>query len=225
MRQQSRLVEHTVSGVGVLDKALLVLAAVEESPGTLAELVERSDLPRATAHRLAVALEVHGLLRRDGDGRFVLGPRALALGRAAADAYPLAAVAMPALARLRDETGESAQLYVRDGERRICIASLESPHGLRTIVDTGTALPLDVGSGGRVLLEDPAELERGWAESVAEREPGVASVSAPVFVDGRVIAAVGVSGPIERLSTHPGDRYAGPVGAAAREIESAVHAR
>jgi len=50
---------------------------------------------------------------------------------------------------------------------------------------------------------------RGWAQSVAEREPGVASVSAPVR-DGRgvVIAAISVSGPIDRIGRRPGARWA-----------------
>ena len=49
--------------------------------------------------------------------------------------------------------------------------------------------------------------KRGWAQSAAEREPGVASVSAPVR-DGRgtVIAAVSVSGPIDRMGRRPGAR-------------------
>ena len=211
-----------ISDVGVIDKAMAVLAAVEREPQALAGLVHATGLARPTAHRLAVALETHGLLRRDGEGRFALGPRAIALGRAATDAFPLRAVAMPALRNLRDTTQESVQLYVRDGETRICVASLQSPHGLRTIVDEGAVLPLRAGSGGAVLLERPAVIERGWAESVGEREAGVASVSAAVLDRERVVAAVSVSGPIERLTRTPGKRYARAVTAAARAIERAL---
>jgi len=60
--------------------------------------------------------------------------------------------------------------------------------------------------------------QRGWAPSVAEREAGVASVSAPVLgPDGAVVAALSVSGPIDRLGRRPGPRF-GPalVRAAAR---------
>ena len=63
------------SGVGVLDKAALVLAALESGPATLAGLVAGTGLARPTAHRLAVALEHHRLVARDMQGRFVLGPR------------------------------------------------------------------------------------------------------------------------------------------------------
>ena len=62
------------SGIGVLDKAVVVLHAVAESPCGLADLCARTGLPRATAHRLAAGLEVHRLLARDGAGRWLLGP-------------------------------------------------------------------------------------------------------------------------------------------------------
>jgi DNA-binding IclR family transcriptional regulator len=201
----------TISGIGVLDKAVSVLDAVEAAPRTLAALVEATGLTRATAHRLAVALEVHGLLARDPAGRFVLGPRLTG--------PDLAALARPALEALRDTTGESAQLYVRRGDRRLCVASLESPHGLRTIVPVGASLPLNVGSAGKVLRGDAG----AWAQSVEERERGVASVSAPVHdARGEVVAAVSVSGPIERTTRSPGRRYAAAVLEAAAAVGAAL---
>lgn len=218
--------ELIVSGVGVLDKSVLVLNALEPGPLSLNELVAATGIARATTHRLAVALEVHGLVRRDGEGRFALGVHLLALGRAAAEAIPLAAAAANALAHLRDTTGESVQLYVRQGDRRVCIAALESPHGLRTIVPMGASLPLEVGSAGKLLTAGAAGESPAWVESVGEREAGVASVSAPVLDDGgSVVAAVSVSGPIERTSRRPGARYGEAVSAAARAIERAAGLR
>lgn len=211
---------NTIGGVGVLDKAVDVLDALEVQPRSLSELVTVTGLPRATAHRLATALERHGLVRRDADGRFMLGTRLLSLGQAAADAWPLATAATSALATLRDETGESVQLFVSDGEERVCIAALQSLHGLRTIVPLGARLPLSAGSAARVLTSAD-QTAGGWIESVGEREAGVASVSAPVRdASGRVVAAVSVSGPIERTSRQPGKRYGSFVVQAAREIES-----
>jgi DNA-binding IclR family transcriptional regulator len=212
-----------VSDVGVLDKLVSILDALEREPRSLAGLVEATGYHRATAHRLATALETHGFVGRDGAGRFTLGPRLVALGRAAAGSLPLRDAARPVLERLRDETAESVQLYVRDGDRRVCVDSLESPHGLRTIVALGAVLPLDKGSAGAVLREDDAALRRGWAESVGEREAGVASVSAPVRDEaGRIRAAVSVSGPIERTTRAPGKRYAPAVVAAAHAVERAA---
>lgn len=208
-----------VTGVGVVDKAVHVVRAIADRPSTLGELQQCTGLPRATAHRLAVALEAHGLLRRDDDGRFDLGPELAALGRIASARFPLGAVALPVLEAVRDECGESVQLFVREGSQRRCVLSLPSPHALRWIVPEGVLFPLDVGSAGRVLTAS----NRGWVESVEEREPGVASVSAPVVVGDRsVIAAVSISGPIDRLTRSPGERFGEAVVAAADRLAHLV---
>ena len=230
------------SGIGVIDKAVAILDATAHAPVTLSELVDATGLPRATAHRLAVALEVHHLHSRDGDGRFVLGPRLGELAAALPD--PLVAAAGPVLAWVRDESGESAQLYRRDGDVRVCIAAAERTSGLRTTVPLGARLPLTAGSGAQVLCAwlDEATLadllpsatfservlaevrRRGWAQSVAQREAGVASVSAPVRAPekGEVIAAISISGPIERLGRAPGQRYAPILVAGARRLTTAL---
>src|SRR5690625_7190596 len=77
--------EETGSGVGVLDKAAIVLGALEAGPATLAQLVQSTGLARPTAHRLAVALEYHHLVSRDMQGRFILGPRLGELAAAAGE--------------------------------------------------------------------------------------------------------------------------------------------
>ena len=210
-----------VTGVGVLDKAVHILRAVADQPRSLHALQVATGLPRATAHRLAVALEAHGLLRRDDDGRFDLGPELAALGRITSERYPLAELSLPALEALRDETGESVQLFVREGVHRRCVLSLQSPHALRWIVPEGVLFPLELGSAGRVL--SGASSEHRWIESVAEREAGVASVSAAVRTpEGNVLAAVSVSGPIDRLTRSPGARFGARVVRAANAVAEVV---
>src|SRR3954451_1068728 len=231
----------TSSGIGVVDKSVAILAAVAAAPRALADLVDSTMLPRATAHRLAVALEVHRLLARDADGRFVLGPRVGELAGALPD--PLVTAAGPGLAWVRDECGESAQLYRRDGAERVCVAAAERTHGLRTTVPVGSRLPLTAGSGAQVMCawSDPASIaevlpaaeftekslaevrRRGWAQSVGQREAGVASVSAPVLGDaGELLAAISISGPIERLGRTPGSRFAPVLISGARRIAAAL---
>ena len=225
------------SGIGVLDKAVGVLHSIADSPCGLAELCERTGLPRATAHRIAAGLEVHRLLARDSAGRWWLGPALSELAAQVND--PLLAAGAAVLPRLREITGESVQLYRREGTTRICVAALEPPAGLRDTVPVGAHLPMTAGSGAKILLaySDPATQQavlptakftertlaevrrRGWAQSAAEREPGVASVSAPVRDrSGAVIAAVSVSGPIDRMGRRPGARWAADLLAAAEAL-------
>jgi DNA-binding IclR family transcriptional regulator len=233
------------SGVGVLDKAALVLTALEAGPATLARTRRPgTGLARPTAHRLAVALEHHRLVARDMQGRFVLGPQAQRNwpqppARTACSLRP-----GPVLARLRDITGESAQLWRRQGDdhRSLRGCRCRAPEsGLRdTIPDRFSQLTMRAGSAAQVLLawEDPERMHRGlhergllrrlrlsgirrrgWAQSIGEREQGVASVSAPVrSPGGKVIAAVSVSGPLERLTRQPGRMHAPAVLAAADRL-------
>jgi DNA-binding IclR family transcriptional regulator len=222
------------SGVGVLDKSVSILAFLSRGgSASLAGVVEGTGLPRPTAHRLLSALETHHLVSRQ-DGRYVLGLRLLGWGNRAAG-VGLVGRSRPVLEGLRDESGESTQLYVREGDHRVCVASVERATGLRDTVPVGAVMPLARGSAGKVLLAfapggverpDAPELggirARGWAQSVAEREAGVASVSAPVFgEDGRLRAAVSISGPISRLTENPGRRFSQLIVDAAREIERA----
>lgn len=228
------------SGIGVLDKAMAVLAAVAEQPCGLNELCTRTGLPRATAHRLAVGLEVHRMLARDNQGLWRPGPALSELATTASD--PLLDAAGTILPRLREITGESVQLYRRDGNARICVAAMEPAAGLRDTVPIGARLPLTAGSAAKVLLAwGDQELQRtiladavfgeralaevrrrGWAQSAAERAAGVASVSAPVRdTSGVVVAAVSVSGPIDRMGRRPGARWAADLVAAA----DALHKR
>ena len=219
--------------VAVLDKAVAILHAVAAEPATLAELVARTGLPRATAHRLAVALEGHRLVRRTPDGSWTPGPVLAELARGGADrTEQLAGAATRHLVALRDLSGESAQFYVRDGSVRVCVAAAERLSGLRDTVPVGARLPMTAGSAAHALLAfAPADevtpllpsssftartlldvRRRGWAHSVAEREPGVASLSAPVRDGaGGVLGAVSVSGPVERLGRRPSPAVVGAV--------------
>jgi DNA-binding IclR family transcriptional regulator len=226
----------------VLDKAASVLNALEAGPATLAQLVSSTGLARPTVHRLAVALEHHRLVGRDMQGRFVLGPRLSELATAAGEDTLLVA-AGPVLSALRDHSGESAQLFRRQGDQRVCVAAVERPMGLRDSIPVGAVLSMTAGSAAQVLLawEEPDRLHRGligakytatmlaavrrhgWAQSVSEREPGAASVSAPVRGPGnRVVAAVSVSGPVERVSRQPGRIHAAAVVAAANRLSDVL---
>ncbi len=238
--------EAVETGVGVLDRSVRVLLAVRDGAGTLPRLVEATGLSRSTAHRIVRALEAHGLVRFEGGLGYRLGPMLYRLGAQAAGGLPLADVARPSLERLTETTGESSQLYVRFDDVRLCVAAVESPNELRTIVRIGAELPLARGSAGKALVAWSTAVDhertakgapdarrwlqqlettrrRGWAQSTEERQAGVGSVSAPVFgAGGAVIGAVSVSGPVGRMRGALGQRYAPAVLAAAREIEGAL---
>ena len=200
-----------VSGVGVLDRVMAILDAVGSGEHTFTAIRRTTGLTPSTTHRLLGALEDHGLLMFVGGYGYRLGPRLLGLAAVARHEMPLRERAHPVLDRLATGTGESAQLYVRSGDRRVCIDSVESSSELRTIVEIGTELPVNAGSAGKVFLAwgPTPETERliraaerrtertpvgdrlrqqvatarrlGYATSAGERQTGVGSVSAPVL--------------------------------------------
>lgn len=206
--------------MGVLDRAMAILRAIEGRARSPAEVARLTGLARPTAHRLLKAMESHGLVTSVGGQGYRFGPRLLGLAATAMRELPLRDLAQPILERLARTTGESAQLFVRDHHRRVCIAAAESRSELRTIVEIGAELPLTAGSAGKVFLAFgppalTAELlatvdrfttatpigerlerqlvtarRRGWASSAGEREPGVGSVSAPVHEPHGALLAV-----------------------------------
>jgi DNA-binding IclR family transcriptional regulator len=214
------LPETPTTSVGVLDRAMAILRAIEGGARTQAEVARVTGLARPTAHRLLKSMASHGLVVSVGGQGYRLGPRLLGLAATAMRELPLRDIAQPVLERLARTTGESAQLFVRDHHRRVCIAAAESRSELRTIVEIGAQLPLTAGSAGKVFLAfgppglttellataerfTPAtpvgeRLERqlatirrrGWASSSGEREPGVGSVSAPVHEPSGALLAV-----------------------------------
>ena len=86
-------------------------------------------------------------------------------------AFNLRLLATPVLRKLTAETGESAQLYVRRGDSRLVIVSVESVKELRATVPVGALLPLDRGAPGRVLAGDAETLKQDGPRATANASP------------------------------------------------------
>ncbi|MCL1899090.1 MAG: IclR family transcriptional regulator [Promicromonosporaceae bacterium] len=223
---------------GMFTKIVAVLDGLLAGPASLGEVTARTGLPRTTVHRLLAQMEPWEWVQRDSANRACLGPRLLLYARCVST-NRLAQLATPILAELADRTGEATQVFCRQGGQRVCIASVRRPVGLREAVPAGARLTMRAGSAAHVLAawEAPEDLEsilpeaaytpgtlarvrhRGWADSVAEREPGTASIAAPVRSSaGVTVAAICVTGPLPRLSAQPGKRHAALVVAAASAL-------
>lgn len=239
------------SPVQVLDRAFEVLACFERGSATLslADLVEATGLAKTTLHRILTTLVAHGVLSRDR-GRYRLGYRLLQWGALYRVGNDLQERAVPVLRRVRDVTGETTYLFIREGCHRVCIGKVDSPHAVRQTVDVGSVMPLHVGSAGKVLLAftpptqrehilleafagQPrpegleAELEQirreGWASSFEEREVGAASASVAVFdFTGRVVAALGVGGPAYRITPETVAVWAPDLLQSARDLSASL---
>jgi DNA-binding IclR family transcriptional regulator len=204
----------------MLERIASILDAVDGASASASELARRTGLSVSTAHRLAVSMVEFGFLRRSESGDFKLGHRFVRTA--------LESAALPVLTELRDATGETAQLWIRRGEQRICQLSIDSQHELKATLPVGARLDLPAGSSGRLLSNDPEALDavaaHGWVDSVGRRTPGLGSVSAPVVLRGQTIASMCLAMPLARVSSSPGEDFGRQVAEAAARISSDLDA-
>ncbi|KAF1020046.1 MAG: Transcriptional repressor IclR [Paracidovorax wautersii] len=223
-------------GVIAVTRALQLLEAfaLGESHLSLAELSRRCQLHKTTALRLARTLAQSGYMVQRDDGDWRLGPAAGWLGARYQAGFDVQNALEPALRELSQATGESTAFYVREGQVRTCLVRVEGPQALRHHARMGEGLPLDQGSPGRVILAfsgEPGELyeqirRRGYHWSIGEREPGVATVSAPVFgLNWRLMGSVCISGPDARLPSAKLESLAQAVIATANRLSYALAGR
>lgn len=228
-------------GAAAVDRALSLLGAFRAGDAALplSELAQRTRLYKSTALRLLASLEHARLLQRLGDGRYALGSEVARLHAIYAASFSLDHVVLPELRRLVEATGESAAYHVRQGQGadavRLCLYRIDSPHPVRDHIRAGDVLPLERGTGGRVLTAfDPARArsasaadrkllagirERGYYAATGDRLAEVAGISAPVFhADGTLAAAVTLTMPSHRYD----ERYVKPVLQAARRLSGMV---
>jgi len=135
--------------------ALLKLFSRERPVIGPPEMATALDLPRTTIFRLAHTLEAMGFLVKDLDGRrYRLGPAVLALGYDFLTSQDLVEIARPVLERLRDQTGLSSHMAVRDGPDAVYVARFPARSGLTSSVQIGARLPTHATVIGRMLLLD-----------------------------------------------------------------------
>ena len=160
LRWQYRFMDNS-SGVGVLDKAALVLAALEAGPPRWRAWSAPPVWPDPPLTGSPSPSSTTGWSSRPA--RPVRPRPSARRARHRRGEDRLLAAAGPVLARLRDATGESAQLFRRQGDHRICVAAAERPTGLRDTIPVGATLTMLAGSAAQILLawEEPERLHRG----------------------------------------------------------------
>lgn len=242
MEEEKRTVRAVERALDVL------LCFAEKAEWGLSEIAARTGLHKSTVHRLLATLEDRGFVNRDeANEKYRLGLRVLELSSNLSREDDLSVVLLPQMEKLRDELGETVSLYVRDRGERVRIQAVQSTQIIRRVAAVGVRLPLSVGASSKVLLafvdesvrqevlSDPAwptaidrakfarQLEAirslGYATSSEEREPGAAAVSAPIFNRaGKLVAALAVSGPSNRLTPDVMQQHAPAIMEAARKM-------
>lgn len=196
---------------------------LEKQELTLMEISTLTNLSISTTHRLIATLEKRDYLVRNSENKkYQLGYTVtkfvnMISGKIGQDFKMIVRKYMIQLHQLYNE---SMSLYVIDGNKRLCIDRLESTHELRRVINIGSTLPLGIGAAGKVLIsylnQDSVDdlylnvdinsleyrkiRELGYIITEGEREVGISAIAAPIFnFNGKVIAALSISGPSARL--------------------------
>lgn len=204
-------------GAAAVDRALSLLAAFRAGDTALGlgDLAQRTQLYKSTVLRLLASLEHARLIQKLDDGRYALGAGVARLHSVYTASFSLDRVVLPVLRRLVASTGESAAYHVRQGEARLCLYRVDSPHPIRDHIRAGDVLPADRGTGARILIAfDPRRAmardiknrrlyaqirEQGYYTAVGDRLAEVAGISAPVFkADGTLAGALTLTMPASR---------------------------
>ena len=195
-------------------------------------------LPKSSVHRLLAALGRRGLVERDAGGRYRPGIALVALGLGALAREPVVEAARPVLEREADALGETLFLAAARAGRIHVLDKAEGAGFLRAAPRVGATVPVAVTAVGRLYLAfAPDEVtaepglrtpalartlaevrRRGWAENRDEWQPGLSAVAAPVFLGGRMLAAVAAAAPSARLPRAEVPRVARRVTLAAERV-------
>ncbi len=208
---------------------LLSLVVLADEPQAHADLVARTGLPKSTASRLLQALERHRLLFRDNAGNYQAGPLFALYATRHQPLDELTRAARPTLERLSAATGETVNLAVVRGNAVVQVAQIDSTFMLSAMNWVGVDVPAHCSALGKVFyaegglpvpaaplsrltrntITNLAAFERqlrqihkqGYAVTRGELEIGLDAIAAPVYsLSGGLVAAIGVSGPADRIS-------------------------
>lgn len=142
-----------MSSVRAVTRALDILDALAEGPLSTGEIARRIGLPKTTTHRLLATLENRGcVFRPHPTAELQLGPHLLHLAMRVRVVTDLREAAMPVMRCLRDQFGETVNLNLLVGNERLCVASIEGIHEVRSVGVVGQRSPLHSGAAARAIL-------------------------------------------------------------------------
>lgn len=221
------------SGVAAVERAVSMLEAFTELDYalTLGELARRTELDKSTVLRIARSLAKSSMLVRNDDASWRLGPKLARLGGLYQSTFKSSAVVEPLLAQISDESGESAAVYVKEGDMRTCLHRHDSTQSIRHSARVGDTMPLDRGAPGRVILAflgtagklyDEIRAQ-GYHVTMGERDPQVASIAVPIYHEGQALfGSLALTGPPSRFTDEAVNKNLQILRAAALKLSAAL---
>ena len=192
-----------IRGTASSRKVLQVLTTfTPDRPIVTVDAIAKSvKVPLSTAYRYIALLREVGLVTDDGHGGYHLSPRMVELARASRAAFSFIDVALPAMEKLRDASGETVILVRRVGDAAICIERVESVQRVRLSFEVGASFPLHRGASPKLLLAYMVDRERNEYLARARKiDPDLRRRPGPFTEELATIAHQGWSQSIEEIT-------------------------
>ena len=226
------------SGTQAVDRALQLLTSVLQAPDPVSygQLQLESELTKSTLSRLMSCLERNEMVSRSADGCFRPGLALMRFAHSSAALRELIEAARPQMLALGEATGEKVNLAILEGGAVKQVDQVDCSFLIGGVNWADQPIPLHASALGKVFLAHgtdvpPGRLQRfcsrtitrrqeladdldrvrrrGWAFAESELEEGLVAIAAPIFgADGRVVAAMSISGPAIRMSASVAHQYA-----------------
>ena len=97
-------------------------------------------------------MQANGFVERDASGKYALGRKLLSLGSRVQSQTDVRKIAMPVMARLRDEVGETVNLTMREGDEVVYIEKVTPNRMMHVQQLVGSRAPLHVTAVGKLML-------------------------------------------------------------------------
>ena len=190
-------------GESVSSRLLAILGAFgdEHRRMSLSDLSRRAGMPLSTAHRLCAELTDWGALRRDTDGRYVLGRRMWELGLLAPIQVEIRQIASPFLYDIFAATQATVHLAIREDLKALYLERLSGNKSVPVVGSVGSKLPLHATAVGKVLLAHAPETVIARALQSLSRETPYTVIAPGTLVSQlRVVRERGYARTVEEMS-------------------------
>jgi len=155
-------------GIQVISRAADILRLLSQETGglSLAQIAGNVSLPRSTVQRIVSALSDEGLVSNErGHGSIKLGPEIMVLAQASTTS--MRSRLYPIMKKISDDTGETVDLAILEGNHMRFIDQIVGSQRLRTVSSIGESFPLTTTANGKAAL---AQLDKDLALSHIELE-------------------------------------------------------
>ena len=194
-----------------IERGIEILKLLEAGPLGVTELANATALPKTTVHRLLKTFEAHHWVEFNGAKKYQLSWGILPMAKSFLMSLDVRAIAQPYMVAIRDQLQQSVNLFLAQGDYRICIERVAADKPLRHDIKIGTVYPIFKGAAGKIFgtyMADFKDTDMSAAESLQIRHDGfvvtrgnrvhdAASIAVPIFSFGNKLEAVmTISGPI-----------------------------